>query len=100
MAAGADAKLSGCGFFELAPDWVCEVRSPSTRRLDLTDKRTIYSEAGVGHLWFVDPIARTLEAFALRGGAWVLLAAVKDDEEVKLPPFEAVRFPLGALWPD
>jgi len=28
-------------FFELAPDWVCEVLSPSTRRMDLTDKRDI-----------------------------------------------------------
>jgi Uma2 family endonuclease len=86
-------------FFELAPDSVCEVLGPSTRRVDVTDKRAIYA-AGVGHLWFVDPIARMLEAFALREGAWVLLAVVKDDEEVRLPPFEAVGFSLGALWPD
>jgi hypothetical protein len=30
----------------------------------------------------------------------VLLAAVKDDDEVRLAPFEAVGFPLSALWPD
>jgi len=87
-------------FFELAPDWVCEVLSPGTRRIDLTDKRAIYGEAGVGHLWFVDPLARTLEAFALREDAWVLVAALKDDAEVRLPPFEAVGFALGALWAD
>ena len=61
---------------ELAPDWVCEVLSPGTRRLDLTDKRDIYGAAGVGHLWLVDPEGRTLEAFALRDGAWVLIAAL------------------------
>ena len=55
-------------FFELAPDWVCEVLSPGTRRIDLTDKRDIYGAAGVGHLWLVDPRARTLEAFALGVG--------------------------------
>jgi Uma2 family endonuclease len=82
-------------FFELAPDWVCEVLSSSTRRVDVIDKRAIYGEAGVGHLWFVDPLARTLEAFALRDRAWVLLGARRDDEEVRLPPFEAVGFPLG-----
>jgi Uma2 family endonuclease len=87
-------------FFELAPDWACEVLSPGTRRLDLTEKREIYGAAGVGHLWLVDPLARTLEAFALRGGAWVLAGAVADDAEVRLPPFEAVGFPLAALWPD
>jgi len=84
----------------LAPDWICEVLSPGTRRLDLTDKRRLYAAAGVPHLWFVDPLARTLEAFELRGGAWTLTAALRDDEEVRVPPFDAVAFPLAALWPD
>jgi Uma2 family endonuclease len=87
-------------FFTLAPDWACEVLSPGTRRLDLTDKRDIYGASGVGHLWLVDPKDRTLEAFALRDGAWVLTAALKDDAELRVPPFEAVAFPLAALWPD
>jgi Putative restriction endonuclease len=87
-------------WFDLAPDWACEILSPSTRRIDLTSKRRIYGAAGVGHLWFVDPSARTLEAFALRDGAWTLVAALKDDEEVRVPPFDAIAFPLSALWPD
>ena len=53
----------------IVPDWVCEVLSPSTRSVDLTDKRRIYAGAGVGHLWLIDPEARTLEAFALCVGA-------------------------------
>lgn len=85
---------------ELAPDWVCEVLSPGTRRLDLTDKRRLYAAAGVPHLWLVDPKARTLEAFALDGGRWVLLAALGDDAEVRLAPFDAVAFALSALWPE
>ena len=85
---------------ELAPDWVCEVLSPGTRRIDLTAKRRIYGSAGVGHLWFADPTARTLEAFALRDGAWTLTAALKVDEEVRVAPFDAIAFPLSVLWPD
>lgn len=85
---------------KLAPDWVCEVLSPGTRRIDLTDKRRIYATAGVEFLWFVDPLARTLEAFALRDGAWTLIAALKDDEEVRVAPFDAIAFPLSVLWPD
>ncbi|CAN5597900.1 hypothetical protein BH23PSE1_BH23PSE1_15750 [soil metagenome] len=85
---------------ELAPDWAYEVLSPSTRRFDLTDKREIYGAHGVGHLWLVDPVARTLEAFARRDGAWLLVAALKDDDAVRVPPFEATSFPLSALWPD
>ena len=82
------------------PDWVCEVLSPGTRRLDLTEKRDIYAAAGVRHLWLVDPDVQTLEAFALRDGQWVLIAALKDDDEVRVAPFDAVPFGLAALWAD
>jgi Uma2 family endonuclease len=83
-----------------APDWACEVLGPDTRALDLTDKRAIYGEAGVGHLWLVDPPARMLEVFALKGGRWVLIASLKDDEEIRVPPFGALAFALDALWAD
>ena len=86
-------------FFTLAPDWVCEVLSPSTRDLDRHGKRPVYAREGVRHLWFVDPAARDLEAFELREGAWVLIAALRDNDAVSVPPFEAVSFPLDALWP-
>jgi Uma2 family endonuclease len=84
---------------ELAPDWVCEILSPGTRAFDLTEKRALYGAQGVGHLWLLDPRAETLEAFALREGAWVLFGAVGGSGEVRLPPFEAIGFPLSALWP-
>lgn len=85
---------------ELAPDWVCEILSPGTRRFDLTEKRNRYRAAGVAHLWHVDPLAKTLEVFALTAGAWLLAAAFQDGDDVRAAPFEALGFPLGALWPD
>lgn len=87
-------------FFTVVPDWVCEVLSPSTRRLDLGEKRALYAREGVCHPWFVDPDARTLEAFELRGGQWLLLATLAGDAPVSLPPFDAITFPLDALWPE
>ena len=82
------------------PDWVCEVLSPGTRA-DRPDRQAPHLRRGRRrHLWFVDPIARTLEAFALSRGAWTLIAALKDDEEVRVPPFDAISFPLSVLWPD
>ena len=86
-------------YFTLAPDWACEVLSASTRRLDLHGKRPIYAREGVGHLWLVDPEDRTLEAFELRSGEWVLIATAKDDDSVCIRPFDAVTFSLGDLWP-
>jgi Uma2 family endonuclease len=92
--------LPETAWFALAPDWVCEVLSPGTRQLDLTDKRDIYGANGVGHLWLIDPLARTLEAFTLRDGTWVLIAALRADAEVQVPPFDAIIFSLSALWAD
>ncbi len=87
-------------YFGTAPDWVCEVLSPSTRRIDRNEKRTIYAREGVPHLWFVDPDARTLEVFGLRGRQWLPLATLANDAEVSQPPFDAIGFPLDALWPE
>ena len=92
-------ELPDAAYFTLAPDWVCEVLSPSTRRVDLQGKRPVYAREGVGHLWLVDPTDRTLEAFELRDGEWVLIACAKDDEPVSIRPFDAITFSLGDLWP-
>lgn len=84
-------------FISLAPYWVCEVLSPSTRQLDLTGKRSIYRREGVTFLWFVDPNARMLEAFMNDIGTWSLISALKDDDVVSVAPFDAIDFPLSAL---
>ena len=82
----------------LAPDWVCEVLSPSTRKLDLGGKRAVYARERVSYLWLADPIVQSLEAFELRGTQWVLIDTLFDDATVSLPPFEAISFNLGDLW--
>jgi len=87
-------------FVTLAPDWLCEILSPSTRRFDLTEKRALYGANGVAHLWLLDPEARTLEAFTLTAGAWTLTGAFQEGEDIRAAPFEAIAFPLTALWPD
>ena len=59
--------------FTLAPDWACEVVSPSSERLDRAKKMPVYARERVGHLWLVNPIARTLEVYRLSEGGWLLL---------------------------
>ena len=85
-------------YVTLAPDWICEVLSASTRRFDLHGKRPIYARESVAHLWLVDPTDRTLEAFELRAGHWVLIASAKDDDPISVRPFDAITFSLGGLW--
>lgn len=85
-------------FLTLAPDWVCEVVSPSTERIDRVRKLPLYAREGVGYAWLVNPRARTLEVFRNEGKRWLLLASYADDTRVRAEPFEAVELDLLALW--
>ena len=87
-------------YFSLAPDWVCEVLSPSTERFDRSRKLRIYAEAGVAHAWLVKPTDRTLEVLRLREGAWSIVGVWEDAAVVRAEPFEAVELELGRLWVD
>ena len=84
--------------FELAPDWVCEVLSPSTEAIDRADKMPIYAREGVGHVWLVDPVTRTLEAFQREGERWLLLGTWRNEALVRVEPFEAFELELAGLW--
>ena len=84
--------------FEVVPDWVCEILSPSTVQRDRATKLPLYARRGVSFAWLVARLERTLEAFALREGAWVLTAVLKDDDPVQVQPFDAISFPLSDLW--
>ena len=90
--------LPETSYFELAPDWVCEVLSPSTVADDRTEKMPAYAAAEVGHAWLVDPIARTLEVFRREGPRWLLLSTHRDSTTVRAEPFEALALDLDALW--
>ena len=46
-------------FFRLAPDWICEVLSPSTVAHDRVEKMPVYAREGMRHAWLVDPIGRS-----------------------------------------
>jgi Uma2 family endonuclease len=85
-------------FFAVAPDWICEVLSPSTERIDRSRKLRIYAQAGVCHAWLVNPVERTLEVLRLREGAWTIVTVYSGTEGVRAEPFDAVELPLGRLW--
>ena len=82
----------------VAPDWVCEVLSPSTAARDRTEKLPFYGRAGIQYVWLADPEHRTLEAYAFVGGAWSLTGAWSEAAKVKALPFGAVEFDLSLLW--
>lgn len=83
---------------DLAPDWVCEVLSPSTEEFDRLEKLPRYALAAVAHLWLVDPSKRRLEVYGRLDLQWVLLEEYSGAAAVSAPPFEAVAVELAPLW--
>ena len=84
---------------KIAPDWVCEVLSPSTRAWDREKKMPFYAFHRVGHLWMVDPVACELEVFALGRRGWELLGTFGGDAKVRAEPFEEMELALRSIWP-
>ncbi|MDQ3264343.1 MAG: Uma2 family endonuclease [Myxococcota bacterium] len=91
-------KLENVAYFQLAPDWICEVLSPATLALDRQKKLPIYARAGIAHAWLIDPLVRTLEVFRLEDETYRLLETFSGDASVQPEPFIQSGFPLQALW--
>ncbi len=87
-------------FIELAPDWACEVLSPSTALVDRQRKLPIYARERVSHLWLVDPRIRTVEVYRLDGESYRFVGAHGERELARIEPFAAIELELGALWPE
>jgi Uma2 family endonuclease len=85
-------------FFTLAPDWVCEVLSPSTASFDRKEKLPVYAREKVSHVWLVDPAVKLLEVYKLLDGRWTLLSTHANADRVRAEPFDAVELELGSLW--
>jgi Uma2 family endonuclease len=90
--------LPATAYFDLAPDWVCEILFPSTASLDRVKKLTIYAREQVRHAWLIDPDARTLEVLRLDTDLWTILATHAGSETVRAEPFTEVELELGSLW--
>jgi Uma2 family endonuclease len=84
--------------FEVVPDWVCEVLSPSTAKKDRVEKMPVYARYGVSYLWLVDPLAHTLEAYMLENGRWMVQGLYSDETEANIPPFTDIPLALTDLW--
>jgi Uma2 family endonuclease len=84
--------------FILAPDWVCEVLSPSTEALDREKKMKAYAREGVSHLWLVAPLQQALEVYRLEGRRWKQQGLWNGGATVRAEPFEVLPLKLATLW--
>lgn len=85
-------------FYDIPPDWVCEVISPRTERVERGEKMRIYRREGIKHIWLLSPLLRTLEVYRLEGALWMLVETYEDDAKVRAEPFPALQLDLATLW--
>lgn len=90
--------IEDVAFETIPPDWLCEILSRSTEKIDRIDKLPIYAAAGVKHVWLIHPIRRTLEVFRHHDGKWLTVATHHDDQRVRAEPFDEVEIDLSILW--
>lgn len=50
-----------------APDWIIEIVSPSSQRIDYLTKLFKYRTAGVREYWIVNPIKETVQLYSFEG---------------------------------
>lgn len=91
-------ELPDAAYLTIAPDWVCEVASPSTRALDRGRKLDVYQREGVRHVWFIEPLDRFLEVLELDGATYRIIERVSGNAPARLKPFDAIEFDVAALW--
>ena len=86
--------------FTLAPDWACEVLSPSTQGYDRLVKLRAYARHGVAWIWLLDPITRAIEVYARLDAEplYVLRTGSLAEDTARLPPFEAAELDLASIW--
>lgn len=90
--------LPDAAWLDVAPDWACEVISPGTESIDRGRKMKIYGREGVGHLWLLNPIGKTLEIYRLGSAGWTVLYVFQEKDTCQAEPFAAVTIDLTRLW--
>lgn len=50
-----------------APDWIIEIVSPSSQRMDYLTKLLKYRTAGVKEYWIVNPMKETVQVYSFEG---------------------------------
>ena len=83
---------------EGAPTLAIEVISPSTRARDRDAKRELYARHGVPFFWIVDPETRSIDAYVLRSGAYVVEGQAAGADSLRAEPFPDLAIPAAALW--
>lgn len=83
-----------------APDLAVEVISPSSRRLDETEKRALFDRFGVREYWIVDPEREIVKVYRrAKAGAFPRVAELREAGDIlDTPLLPGFAIPLRRLF--
>ncbi|MGL5436509.1 MAG: Uma2 family endonuclease [Lachnospiraceae bacterium] len=67
-----------------APDWIIEIVSPSSKRMDYYTKLALYRAAGVLEYWIVDPLRKTILVYDMQHDDGPILYSFTDKVKVNI----------------
>lgn len=84
----------------MAPDWVCEIVSPTHEKTDFVTKPRVLHRAKVPHYWILHPEERVLLVQRWSPDGYVTVQQASAGETVRAEPFEAIEIVVGELFGD
>jgi Uma2 family endonuclease len=85
-------------WISILPDWVCEIQSPSTARVDRVTKWHAYFDLKIPYYWLLDPLTKTLTTFKHHSEGWLALGSFVGDDCVRAEPFQDLEIDLKLFW--
>lgn len=67
-----------------APDWILEIVSPSSKRMDYYIKLTAYRLAGVREYWIIDPMKKTVIVYDMANDSGPTIYSLTDKIKVNI----------------
>ncbi|MBM2813393.1 MAG: hypothetical protein HW421_155 [Ignavibacteria bacterium] len=80
-----------------APDFIVEILSDSTEKIDRGVKFDDYAEHGVKEYWLVDPDEKTVEQYILKNKKYELLFKASDGN-IECKTIKGLKFPVRAIF--
>lgn len=77
-----------------APDWIIEIVSPSSKRMDYFIKLFKYRTAGVREYWIVDPMKKTVDVYSFETES---MERYTFDDKIKVGIYEDLEIDFSEM---
>lgn len=82
-----------------APDWIIEILSPSSDKIDIKLKRDLYERFGVREYWIVYPDEKKVEVYLLKEARYKPKGTFSQDETLEVNVIEDLKVNLKEIFP-